>query len=279
MRTKNFFLTLLITAMIFVPAHLGAQITIGSGEAPQSFSVLELISNNESGLRLPQMTNDQRNAMVATPEFQAEKTGRALGLKIYNTTTNCINTWNGRRWISSCTRCTGVMIEGVCWATRNVDYPHTFAESPESLGMLYQWGRRVGWSSSDPLISSNRLTTWNDEAITAGRRAIWPLDDDPCPLGWRVPTYEEMQSLLDAGNMPYTMNGVDGFLFGTAPNQIFLPDARVRNPIGGLSNAVIGRYWTSTVMHSNGAYALNRAGNARIGVSFAAGLFVRCVAE
>ena len=36
MRTKNFFLTLLLTAVIFVPAHLGAQVTIGSTEPPQA---------------------------------------------------------------------------------------------------------------------------------------------------------------------------------------------------------------------------------------------------
>ena len=36
MRTKNFFLTLLLTAMISVPAHLGAQVTIGSAEPPQA---------------------------------------------------------------------------------------------------------------------------------------------------------------------------------------------------------------------------------------------------
>jgi len=39
---------------------------------------------------------------------------------------------------------TGVVINGVKWATRNVDKPGTFVANPEDFGMLYQWNRRVG---------------------------------------------------------------------------------------------------------------------------------------
>ena len=38
----------------------------------------------------------------------------------------------------------GVVINGVRWATRNVDKPGTFAANPEDAGMLYQWNRKVG---------------------------------------------------------------------------------------------------------------------------------------
>jgi len=40
----------------------------------------------------------------------------------------------------------GVVINGVKWATRNVDRPNTFAETPESAGMFYQWNDKIGWS-------------------------------------------------------------------------------------------------------------------------------------
>ena len=43
----------------------------------------------------------------------------------------------------------GVLINGVRWATRNVDTPDTFAENPESAGMLFQWNRRKGWNAAD----------------------------------------------------------------------------------------------------------------------------------
>jgi len=33
----------------------------------------------------------------------------------------------------------GVIINGIKWATRNVDMPGTFAANPEDAGMFYQW--------------------------------------------------------------------------------------------------------------------------------------------
>lgn len=39
---------------------------------------------------------------------------------------------------------TRVLIKDVCWAKSNVDEPGTFAATPESYGMLYQWNRKKG---------------------------------------------------------------------------------------------------------------------------------------
>jgi len=35
----------------------------------------------------------------------------------------------------------GVVINGVKWATRNLDVGSTFVENPEDKGALFQWGR------------------------------------------------------------------------------------------------------------------------------------------
>jgi hypothetical protein len=86
-------------------AALNAQVTIGMNKSPESFSVLELISNNARGLRLPRLTTSQRNTVQATPEFIAEKTDKAIGLTIFNITTGCVETWNGTFWISKCADC------------------------------------------------------------------------------------------------------------------------------------------------------------------------------
>jgi hypothetical protein len=45
-----------------------------------------------------------------------------------------------------------VVIDGVKWATCNVDSPDTFASDPQSAGMFYQWNRFTGWSGIDPLL-------------------------------------------------------------------------------------------------------------------------------
>ncbi|NDV45978.1 hypothetical protein D0T49_02850 [Paludibacter sp. 221] len=72
-----------------------AQVTIGADKAPETFSALEVVSTT-GGLRLPQLTTDQRNALSVSGKDLAK------GLTIYNTTTNCTDTWNGTVWVSDC---------------------------------------------------------------------------------------------------------------------------------------------------------------------------------
>jgi len=55
----------------------------------------------------------------------------------------------------------GVLINGVMWATCNVDSPGTFASQPYE-GMFYQWSRKIGWSSTNPMVSSDGGTAWSD---------------------------------------------------------------------------------------------------------------------
>ncbi|MDR1561478.1 MAG: hypothetical protein LBS54_00115, partial [Dysgonamonadaceae bacterium] len=97
---KHFFIAAALLIMSVGVAK--AQVTIGATTDPHDFSILELVSNGNLGLRLPQMTTDQRDAMVAEPEFQAEKNGKACGLQIFNTDTKCVETWNGSKWIQAC---------------------------------------------------------------------------------------------------------------------------------------------------------------------------------
>ena len=128
----------------------------------------------------------------------------------------------------------GVTINGVRWATRNVDSFGTFAAAPEDFGMFYQWGRSQAWPSTGMVVG------WNSTAPPyEGAEAVitWASEYDPCPTGWRVPTGAELRGLVAAGSTWATRNGVNGHLFGTAPNQIFLPAAGLRgnNATGGLT--------------------------------------------
>ena len=58
----------------------------------------------------------------------------------------------------------GVIINGVKWATRNIDAPCVFSPTPESSGMFYQWNRKLGWAITDQLFNSNGGYTdsWDD---------------------------------------------------------------------------------------------------------------------
>ena len=88
---------------------------------------------------------------------------------------------------------TGVVINGVRWATRNVGAPGTFVENPEDYGGYYTW----------------------EEAKSAFL----------CPKGWRLPTVQEINSLCDMDSKLEKLNAVRGRVFGNEPYRIFLPRA------------------------------------------------------
>jgi uncharacterized protein (TIGR02145 family) len=174
-----------------------------------------------------------------------------------------------------------VMIGNTVWATRNVGAPGTFAASIDNRGMLYQWNRLIGWTSTNAMINSNDATAWNS-TIPAG--TAWTTQNDPCPPGWRVPTRAELEALRTTRNVWTTQNGVIGRLFGNAPYQVFLPAAGLRNNSDGTleRNDVYGSYWSDT-QHTNNEWAWNMLFNdssVNIGGSWrASGRSIRCVEE
>ena len=156
--------------------------------------------------------------------------------------------------------------------------------NPEDPGMFYQWNRKAGWSSKDPKINSNNETYWNmnDES-----GSIWSVAANPCPVGWRVPTSDELSSLEGAGT--WTTNwkgtGVNGVVFGSGNNTVFLPAASSRDFSGRLSSDQVGtngRYWSSTphTFNNSRAYYLSfRSGEIDAGFDAyrSSGFCVRCV--
>jgi uncharacterized protein (TIGR02145 family) len=134
----------------------------------------------------------------------------------------------------------GVVINGVKWATRNVDEFGTFAPTPASLGKFYQWNRVLASSAI------GTVSNW-DYSFPSG--ISWT--DDPSPIGWRVPTDAENRKLLDTSKVTYewtTQDGVKGgkFTDKTTGNSIFLPAAGSR--VGGAPDGIgeYGFYWSST---------------------------------
>jgi uncharacterized protein (TIGR02145 family) len=157
----------------------------------------------------------------------------------------------------------GAVINGVKWATRNVDVPGSFAANPEDAGMFYQWNSKIGWSSVDPMVNSSGGTTWGSPASSD----TWQVTNDPSPSGWRVPTFAEIQSLLDTEKVVHestTQNGQKGMLFTDKISgvSIFLPTAGYRRYSNGTlyppvdSDDLRGNYWSSSWHNVNGAYDL-----------------------
>jgi uncharacterized protein (TIGR02145 family) len=156
-----------------------------------------------------------------------------------------------------------VLINGVKWATCNVDAPGTFAAAPESAGMFYQWNRKIAWSATDPMVNSNGGTTW-DSSVPEGTE--WTKANDPSPAGYRVPTSGEIQSLLDEDKVTnewtdnYNGTGVSGRIFTDKNNgnSIFLPAVGYRISSDGTLYLAgsYGYYWSSTQLDSGNAYTL-----------------------
>ena len=142
----------------------------------------------------------------------------------------------------------GVVINGVRWATRNVETPGRFARNFVSSGGFFTF----------------------EEAQNA------------CPYGWRLPTREELVSLRNAGGEWRIVNGVNGHIFGTAPNRLFLRAPGERTRTGAIDRAgTDGTYWSSTAIDAYTGWTLrfSSGGNGVSSGNRFFGFSVRCVAE
>jgi hypothetical protein len=148
---------------------------------------------------------------------------------------------------------------GLLWATCNVG-----ANAPEEYGDYFAWGETqpkdyyhwntyqycMGTSQTMTKYCSNASNGYN--GFTDNLTTLLPEDDAATVNwgnGWRMPTKEEFQELLDNTTVTWTQqNGVNGRLF-TASNgsSLFLPAA------GGRYNSDLhdadsyGNYWSSSL--------------------------------
>ena len=195
---------------------------------------------------------------------------------------NPSNPNNSNNPSGSLTTDVGVMINGIKWATRNVDKPGTFTAKPEDPGMFYQWNSKVGWKYNEPLTPSDGTSTW-DNSWNGNDATTWEKANDPCPAGWRMPSQGELNALKYSGSVWTTRNSMNGREFGSDFNTLFLPAAGCRYSNGTLTNTgSVSEYWSSTQYNSSQAYFLySYSSNAILsdnGLKMS-GLPCRCVAE
>lgn len=208
--------------------------------------------------------------------------------------------------------------------------PSASAYKGYPYGKLYQWGRKYGqgydtdYDASAPTCNEGPVSeadgqsyAWSSIFITSASREHYNPDleytfdwterndylwnsgtesspvrtaGDPCPEGWRVPSYDELASLAehysdwtqdDQGHKGYWFSGSSTYTSGMS-DAVFLPAAGFRKHTGFASaRGSIGGYWCSLPYDYNMAYTLGLADGS---VSLAAerraqGFSVRCVKE
>lgn len=231
----------------------------------------------------------------------------------------------------------GVSLGDMVWAPVNCGYKATVKDSEGNIidygypyGKLYQWGRKYGQGYSEEYdttvpeivdggvslaggqhssnankfyksVTYNWLAERNDELWNAGTESS-PIktDYDPCPSGWRVPTYAELDGLrLNNSDWIVNENNQSGRFFSgyykyaeDSDKKIFLPasgerstdlvdgDARNRGDEGYYWSSRTGGYWDNG--SGSGAYLFRFSipgGSMGTARSRADGYSVRCVQE
>ncbi len=203
----------------------------------------------------------------------------------------------------------GVLINGVRWATRNLDVGGNFTANPEDYGALYQWGRPADGHESRTSGTTTTLATgdtpghdkfilassspydwrstqndalWNAGTETAPVKAV----NDPCPAGWRIPTNTEITTLLDPTNVSKAWDGTKkGYTFtdiANPANSVFFPAAGFRRFDNGTVLYAGGRgyYWRNAPYGIFARYLyFSEVGAGRRYDYRAYGQSLRCVAE
>ena len=213
----------------------------------------------------------------------------------------------------------GIAVGNIVWAPVNCGYKAATSESKGfPYGKLYQWGRKYGQGYNNdesvpelvegpvmPSVAQSEENKdkfyyvsqspydWNkvknDELWNSGTESA-PVKTkyDPCPEGWRVPTYAELAKLNKNYSSWTTSEGQNGRYFtgdytclDKAP-QVFFPAAGLRSDDDGdaYGRGGNGYYWSSRPDYANANRIYFYSSSVGMGYNNRAnGYPVRCVQE
>jgi len=153
----------------------------------------------------------------------------------------------------------GVVINGVCWATRNVASTGTFVTNPQDYGYFYMWNKKTGISQTSST-ATNSMWTGGYSPVNYNTDT-WTAANDPSPTGWRAPTKAELNSLCSGTKVSYewtTLNGVYGAKFTdkTTLQSMFLPAVGYKDGTSICLQGSSGYYWSGNAGTVEGDWSI-----------------------
>jgi uncharacterized protein (TIGR02145 family) len=186
----------------------------GDGSVPDGSAILDVKSTTK-GFLPPRMTTAERDA-ITTP---------ATGLMIYNTTTNCLNTYAGVGWNETCG--TSITHTNICnpnspteivnvtsttgkiWMDRNLGASRVATGSADiqSYGSLFQWGRGADGHQCVNRFSGDGVTTSINSTVGATSATDVPGNANFITINsgnndWRSPQNDNLWQGVNGINNP-----------------------------------------------------------------------------
>ncbi len=261
------------------------------------------IASTIQGFLPPHMTTAQRDA-IASP---------AAGLTMYNTTVNCLQSWNGALWVDDgcgstdlyaagsvfCASGATSVVEvinsstGKTWMDRNLGATQVATSSTDanSYGDLYQWGRKSDGhqcrnsattstlSSSDQpahgefILANSSPNDWRSPQNTNLWQGVNGVNN-PCPSLYRLPTETEFNYESSFWN--------SNDAAGAFASPLKLPMTGSRNGRDGSLGSLgsVGAYWSSTINSTSSLRLRFISSTASMGTTIRAnGISVRCIKD
>ena len=256
----------IIVVVLLLSTFSFAQVGIGT-TSPNASAIFDVTSSSQ-GFLPPRMTTDQRTSI----------TNPAAGLTIYNTNLNCLEVYNGVRWVN-CTSLSSTdvynPITGQIWMDRNLGATRVATRINDfyAYGSLFQWGRSadghelINWTSATAGTPQTATTTTGpvntntpSPAANFIKATSSPYDwrnpqnnnlwqgvngtNNPCPSGYRIPTQVEWQAEIDSWTSQNTA--------GAFASPLRLPFNKLyrASDDGLLYNNETGYYWSSTIINT-----------------------------
>lgn len=191
----------------------------------------------------------------------------------------------------------GVLVEAAggikrWWQSRNVGATRSdfVALNDDNVGYFYGWGANVPTryeGVTAPVVSSKSSQAWNlaTTQITTYGNFPYPIkhpNNDPCPDGWRVPSYDELDNTYLKGPTAskITLVTANGWpANGKTGSGIWFPATCARHASGQELDGNRTIYYFSSLLESTTPWYMSNPPLAMYKESHSRGMAIRCVQE